>query len=30
MDHIETLKSLPKSKEFFIGIDSDGCVFDTM
>ena len=30
MDHIETLKSLPKSKDFFIGIDSDGCVFDTM
>jgi phosphoglycolate phosphatase-like HAD superfamily hydrolase len=26
----QTLKDLPKTKEFFIGIDSDGCVFDTM
>ncbi len=26
----EELKSFTKEKEFFIGIDSDGCVFDTM
>ena len=30
MDHIQILRDLPKSKDFFIGIDSDGCVFDTM
>ncbi len=29
-DHIETLKALEKKKEYFIGIDSDGCAFDTM
>ncbi len=29
-DHIEQLKAFPKSKDFFIGIDSDGCAFDTM
>ena len=27
---IEKLKSLKPQKEFFIGIDSDGCVFDSM
>lgn len=26
----ESLKTLQAEKEFFIGIDSDGCVFDTM
>jgi phosphoglycolate phosphatase-like HAD superfamily hydrolase len=26
----EELKAIKKEKEFFIGIDSDGCVFDTM
>lgn len=26
----ETLKNFQPQKEFFIGIDSDGCVFDTM
>lgn len=29
-DHIEQLKKLEKRKDFFIGIDSDGCAFDTM
>ncbi len=29
-DHIETLKALTKEKEFFVGVDSDGCAFDTM
>ena len=29
-DHIERLKALTKKKDFFVGIDSDGCVFDTM
>ena len=29
-DHIAQLKSLKKTKDFFIGIDSDGCAFDTM
>ncbi len=28
--HIDTLKGFPKTKDFFIGIDSDGCAFDTM
>ncbi len=28
--HLEQLKSLPKSRDFFVGIDSDGCAFDTM
>ncbi len=27
---IEKLKNLEPTKEFFVGIDSDGCVFDTM
>ena len=30
MDAIETMRNLPKKHDFFIGIDSDGCVFDTM
>ncbi len=30
MNPQEELKELSKDKEFFIGIDSDGCVFDTM
>jgi phosphoglycolate phosphatase-like HAD superfamily hydrolase len=29
-DHIEQLKAFPRKKEFFVGIDSDGCAFDTM
>ncbi len=29
-DHVEQLKAFPKTKNFFIGIDSDGCAFDTM
>ncbi len=29
-DPEKELKELKKSKEYFIGIDSDGCVFDTM
>jgi phosphoglycolate phosphatase-like HAD superfamily hydrolase len=29
-DPIEQLKSLTKEKDFFVGIDSDGCAFDTM
>lgn len=27
---IDELRSLPKKHEFFVGVDSDGCVFDTM
>ena len=30
MDAIETMRAIPKKHDFFIGIDSDGCVFDTM
>jgi phosphoglycolate phosphatase-like HAD superfamily hydrolase len=30
MDYQTTLKNLNPEHEFFIGIDSDGCVFDTM
>ena len=30
MDHVAQLRSLPKKSEFFVGIDSDGCVFDSM
>jgi phosphoglycolate phosphatase-like HAD superfamily hydrolase len=30
MDHTSTLRNLKPGHEFFIGIDSDGCVFDTM
>ncbi len=29
-DHAARLKALEKTKEFFVGIDSDGCAFDTM
>ena len=29
-DHIEALKAFPRTKDFFVGIDSDGCAFDTM
>jgi len=29
-DHIATLKGMKKLKDFFVGIDSDGCAFDTM
>ena len=29
-DHIEQLKAMEKKKDFFVGIDSDGCAFDTM
>ena len=29
-EHIEKLKALGKTKDFFVGIDSDGCAFDTM
>jgi len=30
MDHVEQLKAILKRKDFFVGIDSDGCAFDTM
>jgi phosphoglycolate phosphatase-like HAD superfamily hydrolase len=30
MDYVGQLKQLPKKHEYFIGFDSDGCVFDTM
>jgi len=30
MDHSTILKELKPVHDFFIGIDSDGCVFDTM
>ena len=30
MDYVAQLKALPKQHDFFIGFDSDGCVFDTM
>ena len=30
MDYLAQLKNLPKKHQFFIGIDSDGCVFDSM
>jgi phosphoglycolate phosphatase-like HAD superfamily hydrolase len=30
MNDLQTLKNLRPAKEFFIGIDSDGCVFDVM
>jgi len=29
-DNVETLKAFAKTKDFFVGIDSDGCAFDTM
>ncbi len=30
MDYVAQLKKLPKKHDYFIGFDSDGCVFDTM
>lgn len=30
MDYEESLRRLPKRHNYFIGFDSDGCVFDTM
>ena len=30
MDHLADLQSFKKEKPFFVGIDSDGCAFDTM
>lgn len=30
MNYTEQLRAVPKKHEFFIGFDSDGCVFDTM
>jgi phosphoglycolate phosphatase-like HAD superfamily hydrolase len=30
MDYVAQLKQLPRQHDFFIGFDSDGCVFDTM
>jgi phosphoglycolate phosphatase-like HAD superfamily hydrolase len=30
MDYVAQLKNLPKEHEFFVGYDSDGCIFDTM
>jgi len=30
MDYVAQLRQLPKKHEFFIGFDSDGCIFDTM
>ncbi len=30
MDYVSQLKALPKQNDFFVGIDSDGCVFDSM
>ena len=29
-DHVNKLKAFPKTKDFFVGVDSDGCAFDTM
>jgi len=29
-DPVKTLKGMEKKKDFFVGIDSDGCAFDTM
>jgi len=29
-DNVEKLQAFPKTKDFFVGIDSDGCAFDTM
>ena len=29
-DYISEMKNLPKNHDFFIGFDSDGCVFDSM
>ena len=30
MEHINQLKAFAKQRDFFVGIDSDGCAFDTM
>ncbi|MEN8255168.1 MAG: HAD family hydrolase, partial [Verrucomicrobiota bacterium] len=30
MDYVAQLKNLRKENDYFIGFDSDGCVFDTM
>ena len=30
VEHLESLKNLSKKQGFFVGIDSDGCAFDTM
>ena len=30
MDAVSIMRGLPRRHDFFIGIDSDGCVFDTM
>lgn len=30
MDYIAEMQNLPKNHDFFIGYDSDGCIFDTM
>ena len=30
MDYVAEMKNLPKNHDFFIGYDSDGCIFDTM
>jgi len=30
MDYVSEMKDLKKKHDFFVGIDSDGCVFDTM
>ncbi len=30
MDYQQQLRDLPKNHDYFIGFDSDGCVFDTM
>ncbi len=30
MDYVAQLKGLPVEHDFFIGFDSDGCIFDTM
>jgi len=29
-DNVEQLRALPRTKDFFVGIDSDGCAFDSM
>ena len=29
-DPVQILKDFKPSKEFFVGIDSDGCIFDSM
>ena len=30
MDYVAEMKNLPRNHDFFIGYDSDGCIFDTM